>query len=224
MTYSEMINLSMNQTLARSINTSLVAILPVLAVLVVGAELLGADDPAGLRPGPDRRAAQRGLLVDLHRLAGPGHAEGARAPLRRHPPAARVAGATASACSRRRRRPRWPVPAAGGSPGRAGPPARAPGAGTIRPGQARPTGQRPPPGQRRRARPPRPRRRPPRRPTAPASGRRPARRRRGATAVRRRRGPPATAPAAQGRRQGQEREAPALEPSRRARGRRGLVG
>jgi len=41
MTYSEMINLSMNQTLARSINTSLVAILPVLAVLVVGAELLG---------------------------------------------------------------------------------------------------------------------------------------------------------------------------------------
>lgn len=42
MTYSEMINLSMNQTLARSINTSLVAILPVLAVLVVGADILGA--------------------------------------------------------------------------------------------------------------------------------------------------------------------------------------
>jgi preprotein translocase subunit SecF len=42
MTYSEMINLSMNQTLARSINTSLVAILPVLSVLLVGAELLGA--------------------------------------------------------------------------------------------------------------------------------------------------------------------------------------
>ncbi len=42
MTYSEMINLSMNQTLARSVNTSLVAILPVLSVLVVGAEILGA--------------------------------------------------------------------------------------------------------------------------------------------------------------------------------------
>jgi len=42
LTYSEMVNLSMNQTLARSINTSLVAILPVLAVLLVGAELLGA--------------------------------------------------------------------------------------------------------------------------------------------------------------------------------------
>jgi preprotein translocase subunit SecF len=32
----------MNQTLARSINTSLVAILPVLAVLLVGADILGA--------------------------------------------------------------------------------------------------------------------------------------------------------------------------------------
>lgn len=42
MSYSDMINLSMNQTLARSINTSLVAILPVLSVLFVGAELLGA--------------------------------------------------------------------------------------------------------------------------------------------------------------------------------------
>jgi preprotein translocase subunit SecF len=40
--YSDMINLSMNQTLARSINTSLVAILPVLSVLVVGAYILGA--------------------------------------------------------------------------------------------------------------------------------------------------------------------------------------
>ena len=42
MTYSDMVNLSMNQTLARSINTSLVAIMPVLSVLLVGAELLGA--------------------------------------------------------------------------------------------------------------------------------------------------------------------------------------
>ena len=42
MTYSDMVNLSMNQTLARSINTSLVAILPVLSVLLVGAEILGA--------------------------------------------------------------------------------------------------------------------------------------------------------------------------------------
>jgi preprotein translocase subunit SecF len=41
-TYSEMVNLSMNQTLARSINTSLVAIVPVLSVLVIGSGLLGA--------------------------------------------------------------------------------------------------------------------------------------------------------------------------------------
>jgi preprotein translocase subunit SecF len=41
-TYSEMVNLSMNQTLARSINTSLVAILPVASVLVVGSFILGA--------------------------------------------------------------------------------------------------------------------------------------------------------------------------------------
>ncbi|MDA8072753.1 MAG: protein translocase subunit SecF [Actinomycetota bacterium] len=42
MTYEDVVNLSMNQTLARSINTSLVAILPVLSVLVVGAQILGA--------------------------------------------------------------------------------------------------------------------------------------------------------------------------------------
>jgi preprotein translocase subunit SecF len=41
-TYSEMVNLSMNQTLARSINTSLVAIFPVLSVLIIGAYVLGA--------------------------------------------------------------------------------------------------------------------------------------------------------------------------------------
>ncbi len=41
-TYSGMVNLSMNQTLARSINTSLVAIIPVLSVLVVGSFVLGA--------------------------------------------------------------------------------------------------------------------------------------------------------------------------------------
>jgi len=36
MTYEDVVNLSMNQTLARSMNTSLVAILPVLSVLVIG--------------------------------------------------------------------------------------------------------------------------------------------------------------------------------------------
>lgn len=42
MTYSEAANLALNQTLVRSINTSIVALLPVLAILIVGVTLLGA--------------------------------------------------------------------------------------------------------------------------------------------------------------------------------------
>ncbi|HXZ82698.1 MAG TPA: protein translocase subunit SecF [Acidimicrobiales bacterium] len=42
MAFSDLVNLSMNQTLARSLNTSLVAILPILSVLVLGAQVLGA--------------------------------------------------------------------------------------------------------------------------------------------------------------------------------------
>ena len=83
MTYSAMVNLSMNQTLARSINTSLVAILPVLSVLLVGAELLGAVDAAELRRRADRRAALGCVLLDLHRGAASGDAEGARAQVHR---------------------------------------------------------------------------------------------------------------------------------------------
>ena len=42
MTYCDTVNLSMNQVLMRSINTSLVAILPILSVLVIGDVFLGA--------------------------------------------------------------------------------------------------------------------------------------------------------------------------------------
>lgn len=42
MTYSEMVDLSMNQVLMRSLNTSIVAVLPILSVLLIGAKLLGA--------------------------------------------------------------------------------------------------------------------------------------------------------------------------------------
>jgi preprotein translocase subunit SecF len=42
MTYSQTVNLSMNQVLMRSINTSLVAIMPILSVLVIGSGVLGA--------------------------------------------------------------------------------------------------------------------------------------------------------------------------------------
>jgi preprotein translocase subunit SecF len=41
-TYSEIVNLSMNQTLMRSLNTSLAAVLPVLSLLVVGSWIMGA--------------------------------------------------------------------------------------------------------------------------------------------------------------------------------------
>src|SRR5207253_6625416 len=41
MTYSQAANLAVNQTLARSINTSLIALLPVAGLLFVGAGLLG---------------------------------------------------------------------------------------------------------------------------------------------------------------------------------------
>jgi preprotein translocase subunit SecF len=41
-TYSELANLALNQTLIRSINTSIVALLPVASILFVGAGLLGA--------------------------------------------------------------------------------------------------------------------------------------------------------------------------------------
>ncbi|MBW3556706.1 MAG: protein translocase subunit SecF [Actinobacteria bacterium] len=42
MTYTDVVNLSMNQVLMRSLNTSLVAILPIFSVLVVGSFILGA--------------------------------------------------------------------------------------------------------------------------------------------------------------------------------------
>ncbi len=41
-TYTDMVSLSLNQTLMRSINTTITSLLPVLAMLVVGSSLLGA--------------------------------------------------------------------------------------------------------------------------------------------------------------------------------------
>jgi preprotein translocase SecF subunit len=42
LTYSEMANLSLNQVLMRSLNTSITALLPILSVLVIGSFVLGA--------------------------------------------------------------------------------------------------------------------------------------------------------------------------------------
>ncbi|OKL47718.1 protein-export membrane protein SecF [Boudabousia liubingyangii] len=41
-TYGELVNLSVNQTFVRSINTSVVALLPVASILIIGSVLLGA--------------------------------------------------------------------------------------------------------------------------------------------------------------------------------------
>jgi preprotein translocase subunit SecF len=43
-TYSQAANLALNQTLVRSINTSIIALLPVLGILIVSASLLGANN------------------------------------------------------------------------------------------------------------------------------------------------------------------------------------
>jgi len=42
LTYTEMVNLSLNQVLMRSLNTSITALLPILSLLVVGGRILGA--------------------------------------------------------------------------------------------------------------------------------------------------------------------------------------
>jgi len=43
MTYTQMANLSLNQVMMRSLNTSITALLPILSILVIGAGLLGAS-------------------------------------------------------------------------------------------------------------------------------------------------------------------------------------
>ena len=122
LTYPQLINLSMNQTLARSINTSMVAIIPVLAILLIGAQLLGCHDAAVLRSGPLRRPALRGLLVDLHRLPGAVHDEGARGALGRHRrPAGQARRPARVVLGRRGRDPEHPDERGGvgtGEPGR----------------------------------------------------------------------------------------------------------
>ena len=139
MTYSEMVNLSMNQTLARSINTSLVAILPVLAVLVVGAEILGAttlqDYGLALTVGLFSGAYSSIFIA----APGPGHVERARAPVRDRSASASRPAASGPGCSRPRRRPPWPGPPP--RPGRRRPrrssPARGRAAAPSAPGRPR---------------------------------------------------------------------------------------
>ena len=67
MTYSEAANLALNQTLVRSINTSIVALLPVGAILFIGVGLLGAGTLKDLVARAVHRYRRRHVLLDLHR-------------------------------------------------------------------------------------------------------------------------------------------------------------
>ncbi len=77
-TYSQAANLALNQTLVRSINTSIIALLPVAAILFIGGGR--ARRRRAQRPGAGavRRHAVRHLLLHLHRHPGAGRPQGAR--------------------------------------------------------------------------------------------------------------------------------------------------
>ena len=47
--YRVIMNRTLNQTLMRSVNTTVATILPIISMLVVGAVLLGRGDPGGVR-------------------------------------------------------------------------------------------------------------------------------------------------------------------------------
>ena len=69
LSYSQAANQAVNQTLVRSINTSVVALLPVASILVIGFFLLGPRHAAGPQPRAVRRNRGRHLL-HLHRHPG----------------------------------------------------------------------------------------------------------------------------------------------------------
>ena len=66
-TYSDGANLAVNQTLVRSINTSVAALLPVGAILYVGTVQLGSGPLKDLALALFVGYGGRRLLVDLHR-------------------------------------------------------------------------------------------------------------------------------------------------------------
>ena len=94
-TYAEAANLAVNQTLVRSINTSIVALLPVGALLYVGVVSARLRRAQGPRARAVRRHGGRRVLLDLHRHPAARAAQGARA--RRSRPATPARCGTAAA-------------------------------------------------------------------------------------------------------------------------------
>ena len=145
LTYSDVVNLSMNQVLARSINTSLVAILPILSILVIGAWVLGATALqdfglalfVGLTTGAYSSIFIASPLLALLKEREPRYAEIRRrlatsaSASKRITPAAAATGdlsgalpVAAAAASARR-------PGRAAVPGRSGPPRPADGSGVV---------------------------------------------------------------------------------------------
>lgn len=83
-TFAEYVNLAVNQTMVRSINTSVVALLPVGAILIIGTAALGTGYPGGYLAGPVHRHDCRYLLVDLYRLPAAGDIPGFSIKTREH--------------------------------------------------------------------------------------------------------------------------------------------
>jgi len=130
-TYTDVVNVSMNEVLARSINTSFVAIIPIVSILVIGAGLLGATTLAdfglalfiGLTTGayssifiaspllallkerePRYREIRRRLASQPGPRPVPATAGAARAPSRTAAPAARASSSSSLSTSVRSER------------------------------------------------------------------------------------------------------------------------
>ena len=124
-TYAEAANLAVNQTLMRSINTGLVALLPVGGLLFIGAGLLGAGTLKDLGLVLFVGMGAGVLLVDLLRHAGAGRRSRSGAAVSRRTPSGCWPGAPAAG-------PRRGRPAASARPAPAGKAGRGDEAGRRR--------------------------------------------------------------------------------------------
>ena len=97
LTAGKLVNESLAETITRSLNTSLVTLIPVVLLL-----RLRHGIAAGLRVRADRRHRVRRLLVDLHRRPAAGDPAGARASVRAPPPGADPHGRAAADTGARR--------------------------------------------------------------------------------------------------------------------------
>ena len=83
LTAGDLVNISTNQVLLRSINTTMASALPVISLLLIGAGALRPGDAARVRHRPARRHAHRCLLVDLRGVPAARLAEGPVGDVRR---------------------------------------------------------------------------------------------------------------------------------------------